>query len=813
MNFKDLALERRRVRELCQKHIPSLAEFKRAKGPGFNLFREPRNEESTSRRLRHVTTTVTCIESIRDCHPTCAPASALYPGLNVDALVESFYQAAQTRSWKSEESAPVYCASRALPLFLQQTRAWTEKHSELVSQVFLQSRDAARLGIGEQNLSKKSRRVPPWYPENAYHTYWALAVVEALERTAFQSEAESAAGFGLDVLKARMLSWSRGRLAEEVALHLARSAALDSDQLGWALAITLEFDDDFTAGLRGQDLVREAFKAFGITQEPIGTWRHYRPLFVYSNVGNAYCYVYETFTFLLKAALAKVVKQEFLEDVLLEFVDKLQGLREYTEKTQVRNGPAGPIAWSSGHRPADSRPESWATASVFSFLQAYRRLLGVLASREAFRLLPSPTLKKSDNPLGKIIDRGDTWSPQGTSTVAEDLISLFLHPVHRRGLATWPEPDDQPIAENQARSAIMFGPPGASKTTLVQTVAAALGWKYVELHSSHFVAEGVQGVQQTADRIFSQLMELDHAVVLFDEPDELVREREGAADAFGRFLTTSMLPKLAELWKQRRIMYFLATNHIRFFDAAIVRSERFDILIFVGLPSFEKKKKQLEDDHQIFLGVEKGEVQSVLEDVSKKIDKLYAEHQELQKSPAACALHDEGSVERRLHDTPLPRECMLAKFVLLRYDQISELAYFLRLQNGTSRPVDQAKLVAALQEIRDPHLNHLKSYADYLNSPASERRDFQRIPVFRATGSLHDENSLPEGVEKVEFQGVKPESGEPQYWLACKSGRLPDNVGEYRIERTTTPGTVRFVDKRERARVKSARKRRVRRGS
>jgi hypothetical protein len=338
-------------------------------------------------------------------------------------------------------------------------------------------------------------------------------------------------------------------------------------------------------------------------------------------------------------------------------VDNLRGLREYAEKTQVRtSGPNGPTAWSSGHRPADARPESWATASVFSFFQAYRRVLGVLASREAFRLLPSPVLTKSDKPLGKIIDRGDTWAAQGASTVAEDLISLFVHPVQRKGFARDPEPDDQPIAENQARSAIMFGPPGASKTTLVQTVAAALGWKYVELHSSHFVAEGIQGVQQTADRIFSQLMELDHAVVLFDEPDELVREREGAADAFGRFLTTSMLPKLAELWKQRRIMYFLATNHIRFFDAAIVRSERFDILVFVGLPSFEKKKKQLEDDYQISLAVEKDEIQSVLDKVGNQIAELQATQQNLLESPGECVMRqDDNSIEKRLHHTAATR--------------------------------------------------------------------------------------------------------------------------------------------------------------
>ena len=92
-----------------------------------------------------------------------------------------------------------------------------------------------------------------------------------------------------------------------------------------------------------------------------------------------------------------------------------------------------------------------------------------------------------------------------------------------------------------------------------------------------------------------KLMELDRTVVLFDEIDDLVREREREPDSFGRFLTNSMLPKLAQLWKQRKIIYFVATNHIGYFDRAVTRSERFDALILVSPPSFDAKVKRLRD--------------------------------------------------------------------------------------------------------------------------------------------------------------------------------------------------------------------------
>ena len=130
---------------------------------------------------------------------------------------------------------------------------------------------------------------------------------------------------------------------------------------------------------------------------------------------------------------------------------------------------------------------------------------------------------------------------------------------------------------------------------------------------------------------------------------------------------------------------------------------------------------------------------------------------------------------------------MLAKFVLLRYDQMSELAYLLRLQNPASNTFDKEALALALREIKDPHLSHLKTYFDYMKSPQSERRDFQRLPVFIGRGSL-DDKSLPDGVEKR-----KTENDDPQYWIICGSGRLPSRLGDYDVERTATPGEVRLV--------------------
>ena len=127
----------------------------------------------------------------------------------------------------------------------------------------------------------------------------------------------------------------------------------------------------YESNLVEQDLVRQAFKCLFGTQEPIGTWRHYEPLFHYPNVGNAYCYVFETFAALLGQALKP--KAEFLRIVLKRDAPELVRLWKYADVTKAEvhdsEGNLGSgFGWTSGH--AVSRGvESWATASVFAYAQ------------------------------------------------------------------------------------------------------------------------------------------------------------------------------------------------------------------------------------------------------------------------------------------------------------------------------------------------------------------------------------------------------------------------------------------------------------
>jgi SpoVK/Ycf46/Vps4 family AAA+-type ATPase len=97
-------------------------------------------------------------------------------------------------------------------------------------------------------------------------------------------------------------------------------------------------------------------------------------------------------------------------------------------------------------------------------------------------------------------------------------------------------------------------------------------------------------VQAEANTLFSMLAAAEGLVALFDEFDEMVRERSlPDTETVSRFLTTAMLPKLSLINKRKRIVFILATNYIDQFDFAISRPGRFDRLFQIMPPNLQSK--------------------------------------------------------------------------------------------------------------------------------------------------------------------------------------------------------------------------------
>jgi SpoVK/Ycf46/Vps4 family AAA+-type ATPase len=187
----------------------------------------------------------------------------------------------------------------------------------------------------------------------------------------------------------------------------------------------------------------------------------------------------------------------------------------------------------------------------------------------------------------KIADADVECHGTARKTVKGVLEEEFLDPLS--GLSA-----DSRRAIDGRRSALLFGPPGTAKTTIVRELARAIGWPCVEIRPSHFLKASLEHIYESADEIFIDLVDLSRTVIFFDEMDALVQSRTAPLDVTRQFLTTSMLPKLAELHDQGRVVFFVATNYRATFDQAVIRPGRFDLLLFVGPPSCEEKLRCLQ---------------------------------------------------------------------------------------------------------------------------------------------------------------------------------------------------------------------------
>jgi ATPase family associated with various cellular activities (AAA) len=719
LNFEELTDARRILQTFCLLHEPSLLALR--SGVSFKLL--PSDEELGSDKVRHLTTTATCLSSLLEC-PARFRTSEFKQALELKSDFAKKALARKFKGWTSEGSAGVYCRCRALPMVINSSVNFDRRIKGHINEILAQLRkEPGRFGIGEAGSALPKDQ---WYPPNAFHTYWTLEIFGLLERKfpAEYRQFSEAQNLGLKHIRQGMLLWGRQQLGSQLGLHsaLPPSSMLDSDQLAWALAIFLRFDAGLTVNLENRDLVGQAFKCLFSTQTD-GTWRHYKPLFHYKDVGNAYCYPFETFSVLLQSALQEKPEAEMIREALKPYCKNLLDLWGYAESTKMPLGLENKeIGWCSGHRTNVTEPESWASASVFSYAQALRRLVGIWCREEALKSFSKPKKKLTpEEAEQEISSRGKTWGTR-KKPVSEQLWAMFINPVRSHDCADKLEPDSQPIEKKHARSAILFGPPGTSKTSLVRALADAIEWKYVEIHASHFVAEGLTQVQKTADRIFKQILELDHTVVLFDEIDELVRERDIEKDAFGRFLTTSMLPKLAELWDARKILYFVATNHINYFDSAIIRSHRFDALILVSPPSFSAKIEELERLLASKYHLPGRRFATKQREIEIKLMALRRKAEALGKNEAE---------ERVVREQRLAPEFALAKLALLRWDELDELAYrlsaVLKSRSSRSRTIPSQALEVALGKVADSEWRKNKSYFDFLRDTHSERRDYEMV--------------------------------------------------------------------------------------
>jgi hypothetical protein len=530
-----------------------------------------------------VTTTCTCLMA----GAAVNRMKEIYPSESISRAVRAF-SAAVEYDWKSsglddDNSFTTVLVLRAAGLLrkhgvITKAQIKTLRHKGLALGDFAE-RIAGRM--------PESFQVADYPPKSAI-AYWFVDAVEPLGARVSPKRWERLANWASREFSAQ-LSYVTARhdaLQDPVAMIMAACLVERMRKMAKRGGLTNEVAKALVPGVELRHGIEELFRC----QSDSGIWQKYFPLFHYKDAGANYCFHFE-----------------FLEAVLSEFGDSdnkvfelesvLGGLEQvisWCEQNRFvyRLDEDEFSGWNSGgqiHTLRDGIPESWATATVHMFLY---KLCDVLSEAIADAITKQYAGPQRTVSWEKIIDIDATVSGIPT-TVKETIRREMTDPLKDMGRT---DLRHKTIAGRC--SALMFGPPGTSKTTFARAVATQLKWPFIEINPSHFLSNGLEQIYVRTDEIFRDLMDLSAVVVLFDEMDALVESRsheqgEERLDAVRQLLTTSMLPKLAALRESARIVFFMATNHRRGLDQAITRSGRFDLLLCVGPPTWMAKVANL----------------------------------------------------------------------------------------------------------------------------------------------------------------------------------------------------------------------------
>jgi adenylate kinase family enzyme len=270
----------------------------------------------------------------------------------------------------------------------------------------------------------------------------------------------------------------------------------------------------------------------------------------------------------------------------------------YTDKEHLNI-----TGWHSEHVHELKKIHSWETAQVALYLIYYRAMLQEHIARTS---LAKANLKvdyslRRDIEFNKYKSDPIKYWQKAWEDKAEPLSSLpAISPyrvLHEIGIHYISERIKNKGTPHY--SMLLYGPSGTAKTTTAEEIAKTLNWPLITISPSNFIAKGESEVETRTKNIFQALSEQKEVVILFDEIDQLILDRDSKlyreqSDIF-KFMTPGMLVKLKTLRDKKGPIFIIATNYEERIDNAAKRLGRIDNKFLIAPPDSIRRKKILEE--------------------------------------------------------------------------------------------------------------------------------------------------------------------------------------------------------------------------
>ena len=142
---------------------------------------------------------------------------------------------------------------------------------------------------------------------------------------------------------------------------------------------------------------------------------------------------------------------------------------------------------------------------------------------------------------------------------------------------------------NFPSAVVLHGPPGCGKTFAVERLVEFIDWPIYSITSNSVGSPYIHATSKKISEIFDQAIENAPSVVVIDEMESFLSDRE-----LGSSASLHHVEEVAEFLRripeaiENNVLIIAMTNMIEMIDPAILRRGRFDHIIEVAMPSREE---------------------------------------------------------------------------------------------------------------------------------------------------------------------------------------------------------------------------------